>query len=62
MAPTRKARFASMVRILVNPFLEARRFQAYVIESSPGPPAVRRAPLFGAGQQYRHDVPVSLKT
>jgi hypothetical protein len=32
-----------MVRILVNPFLEAGRFQAYVIESSPGPPAVRRA-------------------
>ena len=37
MAPTRKARFASMVRILVNPFPEARRFQAYVIQSSPGP-------------------------
>jgi hypothetical protein len=37
MAPTRRARFASMVRILVNPFLEAGRFQAYVIESSPGP-------------------------
>jgi hypothetical protein len=48
MAPTRRARFASMVRILVNPFLEAGRFQAYVIESSPGPPAVRRAQLFAA--------------
>jgi hypothetical protein len=60
MAPTRKARFASMVRILVNPFPEARRFQAYVIQSSLGPPAVRRAPLFRAGQQYRQDVPVSL--